>query len=176
MIPESYAKALYETASEKGGEEAVLEDFRSLCEIFAKNKGFAEILDSPVVSAKEKEEILERAFKSRINDDFLNFLKLTSRRRLIKELPVCFSHYQANYDAAHGIEYASVISASELDEGTEKRLARKLSALTGKKIVLRIRIDKSIIGGIVVKYKDTVYDGSVRQRLSDVGDILKGVS
>ena len=175
MISKSYAKALYEITKNKGMQDDILNEFRVIEEILKRNMDFKKILDSPIIQAFEKEKIIDRVFGNNVNTILLNFFKLLSRNRLINEIDICFKEFLGLYNMDHGIESAEVISASEINLETKQMLINKLEQITEKKITLNIIIDKSIIGGIVVKYKNIVYDGSIKQKLAVIEKSLKGV-
>lgn len=175
MISESYAKALYEIVQHKGIQNDILNEFQVIEEILKKNMDFKKILDSPIIQAFEKEKIIDRVFGKNVNTILLNFFKLLSRNRLVNEIDICFKEFLGLYNMDHGIESAEVISASEINLETKQMLINKLEQITEKKITLNIIIDKSIIGGIVVKYKNIVYDGSIKQKLAVIEKNLKGV-
>jgi len=63
---------------------------------------------------------------------------------------------------------AEVRSAIELDDATLARLTSKLSAVTGKKILPKVIVDPTVVGGVVAKVGDTVFDGSVANRLQEL--------
>lgn len=175
MISESYAKALYEIVQHKGIQNDILNEFQVIEEILKKNMDFKKILDSPIIQAFEKEKIIDRVFGKNVNTILLNFFKLLSRNRLVNEIDICFKEFLGLYNMDHGIESAEVILASEINLETKQMLINKLEQITEKKITLNIIIDKSIIGGIVVKYKNIVYDGSIKQKLAVIEKNLKGV-
>ena len=175
MISESYAKALYEIVQHKGIQNDILNEFQVIEEILKKNMDFKKILDSPIIQAFEKEKIIDRVFSKNVNTILLNFFKLLSRNRLVNEIDICFKEFLGLYNMDHGIESAEVITASEINLETKQMLINKLEQITEKKITLNIIIDKSIIGGIVVKYKNIVYDGSIKQKLAVIEKNLKGV-
>ena len=69
------------------------------------------------------------------------------------------------YNDKKNILEVTAITASPLSAELRKRLTDKLSKSTGRSIVLTEEVDKSIIGGIVVRYGNTELDSSVRTRL-----------
>jgi len=70
--------------------------------------------------------------------------------------------------AAQQLTMAEVRSAFELDAGTVARLEEKLAAATGKRIKANVIVDPGVVGGLVAKVGDTVFDGSVRSRLQEL--------
>jgi F-type H+-transporting ATPase subunit delta len=67
-----------------------------------------------------------------------------------------------------GIAEAQVVSAVEMNDAQKKVLAQSLEKKTGKKIEAKFAVDKWLLGGVVVRIGDTVYDGSVRHRLNEM--------
>ena len=63
---------------------------------------------------------------------------------------------------------AEVRSAIDLDAATIARLEEKLAAATGKRIKANVIVDPGVVGGLVAKVGDTVFDGSVRSRLQEL--------
>jgi len=70
--------------------------------------------------------------------------------------------------ASQELTVAEVRSAIELDTATIARLEEKLAAATGKRIKANVIVDRAVVGGVVVKVGDTVFDGSVRSRLQEL--------
>ena len=69
---------------------------------------------------------------------------------------------------------AEVRSAVPLDAKQRKDLAAALSNATGKKVEVKVLVDPSVIGGIVAKVGDTVIDGTVRRRLEQLKEQVRG--
>jgi F-type H+-transporting ATPase subunit delta len=67
-----------------------------------------------------------------------------------------------------GVAEAEITTARELDADTRARLEAKLSALTGKKVLLKFGKNPDLIGGVVTRVGDTIYDGSIRQQLNSM--------
>lgn len=73
--------------------------------------------------------------------------------------------YQRLLDSYRGIEQAEVTTAIPLDDEDKRILAERLSAITGKKVVLKSKVDSSIIGGVVARIGDKLLDGSTSSKL-----------
>jgi F-type H+-transporting ATPase subunit delta len=68
---------------------------------------------------------------------------------------------------------AEVASAAELNSRQEEALTERLAAMTGKKIRLNLKIDRDLVGGLVVRVGSTDFDGSVRGQLGALGRRLR---
>ena len=125
-------------------------------------------LESPRVSAQDKNAVLSTAFKDRMPRNFLRFLQsLVSHRRQML-IPEIAREYLDLVDATEGRIHAKVVVARETPEAEKSAIAKNLSRLFGKDVVPHLTIDPSIMGGVIVHVGDTVLDGSVRKRLSSL--------
>lgn len=122
-------------------------------------------LESPRVSAEQKKEILGKAFADRAPRLFVRFLQalVTNRRQML--IPQIATQYFSLLDAAENRVHADVTLAKQPTDEETARIAASLRKSLGKDVVPHVRVDPSIIGGVVVKMGDTVMDGSVRRRL-----------
>ena len=122
-------------------------------------------LESPKVSADQKKEILGKAFADRAPRLFVRFLQalVTNRRQML--IPRIATEYFSLLDAAENRVHADVTLAHQPTDEETARIAASLRKALGKDVVPHVRVDPSIIGGVVVKMGDTVMDGSVRRRL-----------
>ena len=78
-------------------------------------------------------------------------------------IPDSFFHQLLNERI--GVVQAEVTLAKALDKATQDRLVSRLETLTGKKVVLQFQADPSLLGGVITRIGDTIYDGSIRQQL-----------
>ena len=123
-------------------------------------------LESPKVSADQKKEILGKAFADRAPRLFVRYLQalVTNRRQML--IPTITTEYFALLDAAESRVHAEVTLAKAPSDDETKAIAASLGKTLGKVVIPHVRVDPSIIGGVVVKMGDTVMDGSVKRRLS----------
>jgi len=123
-------------------------------------------LESPKVSAEQKQELLGRALQDRAPRLLVKFLQTLVRNRRQMLIPEISTEYWALLDEAEGRVHAEVTVAKAADDGETRAIAAALKKAVGKDVVPHLRVDPAILGGIVVKIGDTVMDGSVRRRLS----------
>jgi F-type H+-transporting ATPase subunit delta len=90
------------------------------------------------------------------------------------ELSSIIAAFEKLVDERLGILQVEVTSAQELKQPQQGDLVRQLAAMTGKKIVLNLRTDSNLLGGLVVRLGSTVYDGSVQGQLEALGRELQG--
>lgn len=160
-----YAEALYELAAEKQALESVENELALVEETLAAYGELATLLYHPQVPLAAKKETVTRVFGPQVADYVRNFLLLLVDKRRETALPAIIREYRALANKARNIAEAEVTTAMPLGEGDKAALAAKLSAVTGKNVVLKTRIDERIVGGVVVKLGDKLIDGSVVRRL-----------
>jgi len=136
---------------------------------YAESTELRTFLASPAVSLEAKHAVLEtivaRLGASKIIRNFLFVLTDHRRTQLIPEVVTAF-HQVIRY--RQGIAEAEISSAIELTGAQKKEMAATLAQLTGKKIEAKYALDPALLGGVVVRIGDTIYDGSLRSRLNEM--------
>jgi len=164
-----YANALADVALQQGAAEPVVKQLNEFAGAYAESAELRSFLASPAVTAKEKHGIVEklsaRLGASKILRNFL-FLVVDHRRTLI--IPELAEAFESVIRKRQGMAEAQVVSAVELSVAQKKSLTQSLEKKTGKKIEAKYSVDKTLLGGAVVRIGDTVYDGSLRHRLNEM--------
>ncbi len=163
-----YADALFELSVEEGTLDVTFEELKALKEIFDENKELVSLLASPVVSEDEKHDIIKNIFEGRVSETTFNFLCVLADKGRAGFFDKIVDAFHSLYNTQKGILDVEVVTSEPLNEALEKKLAAKLEESTGKKVNIRKTVDKSILGGIVVRYENTEIDGSVKKRLADI--------
>ena len=160
-----YSKALFELALEKGQLSEIEKDLSSIKEIIIKTEEFQKFLLNPLIQAKSKTDLLKKTFKDSINPLSMNFLILTSskkRSEFIEEIIARFEVLALDHNNILSVQLYSAVSLNpDQIEAIQNRLEKK----TGKEVRLVEIIEKSIIGGFIVKIRDSVIDYSLKRQL-----------
>jgi len=126
----------------------------------------AAVLASPRVSKAAKGQLLERALKGEAPDEFVRFLQAVVRRGRQGLLGEIAQEYQGLLDEKLNRVHAGVTRASEADARTQKQVVDRLAKALGLEVRAFFRNDPRILGGVIVRIGDRIYDGSVRRRLT----------
>jgi F-type H+-transporting ATPase subunit delta len=159
-IARNYAEALF-AASPKFGE---LID--AVAGAIAADERIKTVLESPRVSKTAKGEILARALKGEAPAEFVRFLQAVVRRGRQGLLGEIAQEYQVLLDHQLNRVHAGVTLAQEPDARTEKQVVERLTKALGREVRAYFRADPRILGGVVVRVGDRIFDGSVRRRLT----------
>lgn len=164
-----YAKALYMIGVEDNSLDAITRDLHAVAETVRSSKELHELLANPVIAQTDRRAVMaEIVSRLGLGATTRNaVMMLTDRRRgaLIPEIAEALAQLS---DERQGRLHAEVTSAVALTEAQASRLTASLEKLTGKKISLKRKVDPSLIGGVVTRVGDKLYDGSVRTRLEEI--------
>jgi F-type H+-transporting ATPase subunit delta len=171
QIGKVYAEALLGAAEKAGSVETVREEFASLVQdVLARLPKLDAVLQSPRIDHEEKNRILDSAFQGRMSKELLNFLKVVSRHGRLELLRTIQRAFQKLYNERAGRVEVLVQTAEPLTDDLYGRIADRLRASLGREPVLNVQVDPELIGGVVIRIGDTVYDGSVARRLVRLRD------
>jgi F-type H+-transporting ATPase subunit delta len=160
-----YANAIYISVSSTENVDVFFRDLGDIRKTLQASAELRAMMASPVLSKEKKNGIIDAVFANEVSAatmSVLHFLVEKNREPLLREIIEGLEELRR---AAGGIVVAEVTSAVELDEARKEELTRKLNELTQKHIELSVKCDPAIVGGMVVRLDDTVFDGSVTHRL-----------
>ena len=173
-IARRYAKALVQLAAEEGAVEKFQAGLTSFEAVLAGNPDLRAILVSPAYRVEVKREIVRDLLaRLALPATPANFLQLLIDRNRLDYLPQIIASYGALADELSGVVRPTLTSATPLDAGQVEEVKGALARFTGKKVVLSVEVDPSLIGGVVTKIGDKVFDGSVKTQLTRIEDILQ---
>ena len=165
-IAKNYAEALLELARRAEDPAGWGKLMRDVSNGVVGDLTVQHFLESPKISAAQKNEVLFQAFGDRVPRHFLRFLQTLVHKRRQMLIPEISSEYDKLLDVHEGRVHANVTVARETSTADETRIAEQLSRVIGKTVVPHTTVNPAILGGVIVKIGDTVMDGSVRRRLA----------
>jgi F-type H+-transporting ATPase subunit delta len=167
--PLQYANALADIALEQGAAEPVLKQLSDFNAAYQESAELRNFLASPAVEREAKHGVIEklaaRLGASKIIRNFL-FIMIDNQRTTL--LPQMLESLQLVLQQRQGVAEASVVSATVLSDAQKARLQQTFEKLTGKKIQAKYSQDPALLGGALVRIGDTIYDGSLRNRLNQM--------
>ncbi len=168
-VARRYARALLLIGIDDGNLERMGREVRALADAIKRSQELAQTLANPVFPRSDREKVL-RALLDRIGATpaVINFTRLLLDRERVSILPDISRSLDTMIDERAGRVAARVTSATPLDEQQQKRLMKTLESLSGKKVDMAVEHDPSLLGGVVAKVGDVVYDGSLRTQLERI--------
>lgn len=167
QVGNRYAEAIYEIASSDGNVKEIYDVLNSLMELYSDDKEFKTFITHPLIDIEEKKKVIQEIFKN-INEKILDIIFYIMDKKRINYIRNIVAEYLKIYYYNNQILDVKAIFAIEPSEAQKQRLIANLEKKTGKKIKLAIEIDKSIIGGGIIRIGDTVMDGTIRKELANL--------
>jgi F-type H+-transporting ATPase subunit delta len=167
----TYADALINAAGDDAG--AAVEELEEIVtDVLHGHPRLAAILGPSGPSIAEKDRILVEVFEGRASPIVVKFLRVLNRHGRLDLLEQIARQARLAWDKKQGRKPVTVRSATPLDDAQKAALEGRISALIGATPQLKLEVDPSLIGGLVVQVGDDVYDASVRTRLQQLRDRL----
>ncbi|MGL3105458.1 MULTISPECIES: F0F1 ATP synthase subunit delta [unclassified Bradyrhizobium] len=169
-----YATALFELARDQKVVDEVKADLDKFDALLNESADLKRLVRSPVFAADAQSRALSAVLaKAGIAGISANFLKvLTANRRLFAVSDVIRA-YGALVAKFKGETTADVTVAEALSDKNLDALKVALKSVTGKDVALNVKVDPSIIGGLVVKLGSRMVDGSLRTKLNSIKHAMK---
>ena len=164
-----YAEALLRSAEKRQLDEEVLGELQGLVtEVYSREPGFSAFLASPAIARDRKSGLLEATFRGRVSEPFFNFLQVLNqhdRLGLLQEIALEFTRL---YNERRHRVQVEVRTTQPLADEQRGQIAAMVRERLKLEPILEERIDPSLIGGLVVRVGNWVYDASVRNKLEQV--------
>jgi F-type H+-transporting ATPase subunit delta len=173
-VGQVYAKAILAAAQAEGKVDVVVEQLTSLvADVLAKQPDLASIFADPKRSIDDKVNLIDKAFGRVADPCLVKSLKIIAGRRRLPMLPSILQAVLKIRDQVLGRLQVEVTSAEALGDQAMNGLRDRLSQLLKAEISLTTKVDPAILGGLVVRVGDTVFDGSVDNQLEQMRKTTK---
>jgi F-type H+-transporting ATPase subunit delta len=173
-VARRYAKALLLIGKDDGRAEDYKEELGTVTAIMAGDRRLEAAISNPSYRALERKKLLQKITEVlELSDIMKSFVLLLFEKRRLGFISHINEFYKKLADELKGVARASVVSAAKLPEETVEKIQAALSKRTGKKVILELRQDPGLIGGVVTRIGDLVLDGSVKTQLIKMREPLK---
>jgi len=159
-----YAEAAFEIATRDKAVDQWRSELETASAIIAEPK-VGHALANPSIPLEERTSTAETTFSKIVSRPVFNLIVLMLRRGRIEQLPHLADEFRRLDNARQGITLATATSASPLSDHEVRALTERMEHYTGGRIELNVKVDPSLLGGLVVRVGDQLIDGSVRSRL-----------
>jgi F-type H+-transporting ATPase subunit delta len=171
-----YATALFELALETNAIDSVLTDLQKFDTLLAESADLTRLVRSPVFSAdvqlKALSAVLDKAGIGGVAAQFLKVVAVNRRLFAVRDVVKAYAALVARHK---GEVTAQVTVAEPLSDAHRGEIKNTLNAVTGKDVRVDVKVDPSIIGGLVVKLGSRMVDSSLRTKLNALKHAMKEV-
>ena len=164
-VARSYAETLFELADRNDGLQLYGDALETVARFLEEDPKFRLFIETPRIDDEDKKSVVKEAFGTALPKHVVSFVLVTIDKRRQRLLRTIATEYHLLLDERMGREHVQVTVARAVDDSTRQVITDRLSAALGKQAIPHIRVKPEILGGLVVRTGDTIYDGSVRRRL-----------
>lgn len=170
-----FSKAIFTVANEFNAKEQFLLFLEFLNKVI-QNTMVKKILKNSAITSENKTDFLlelVKGIESTTKPQFVNFIALLSKKKLLLLLPSIYEHYDKLYLEQENKLRVTITSAVILDDEQKQTLVANLTKYFNKTLLLIYKIDASIIAGLTIKYNDALIDYSLKGQLLNLHYMLK---
>ena len=161
-----YAKALFEFARQQEEIEEVNRDLALVKSVLKTNPQLKAVIESPIIFPDKKNDIFSDLFSGKISKTTFGFLSLIIKKKREPALSSICDEYLALYNLHHNIKIAYITTAIPLTEELAAALKRLLEEETHATIQIQEKVDANIIGGLLVKLDDFLFNASILAKIN----------
>lgn len=176
VVANRYAEALFQLGEEENSTDTLFKELEKVVDMMTKvSKDFYKVLKSPLVSKSEKKNLVEIIFDKEVSSNIKNFLKVLVDKDRIAFLEDIELAYKDLLNKKNNITDGVAISAIPMSKTDIKELEVKLSNKYNKNVTIENVVDKTILGGVLVRIGNEQIDGTVKTRLDKMKEKLSEV-
>ena len=164
-ISQRYAKALLDLSVEQQVVEEVYHDMDLIESVSNANPDFRHMLNSPLIKDDRKIKVIHAIFKESLHPLTIKYMELLIHKRRETHLDEISAAFNSLYRKFKNIQQVYVTSVIPLEEKTRAEIKSILAEDTGAEIRLIEKIDPSLMGGLIIKVENTLFDDSIRRKL-----------
>jgi len=168
-IARPYAMAAFAQAQDEA-DLGAWSDMLKLLSLVIADPQMQGILDNPRLDAKFLSDFVLDICAERLSETGRNFVNILSDAGRLSLAPQIYRLFEQKRLEAEDLVEIEVVSAYELEQEEQERIAKAMGKRFGKKINISVRIDESLIGGAIIRAGDSVIDASVLGRLKQLAD------
>lgn len=173
ILGKRYASALLQLATESHAVDRIGRDLSEFAATWKQGRDLPAVFENPEFGVEIRRKIIrDIANQSGMNTLVKNMLLLLSDRRRMRYVLDVVEAYQTMAEERSGKVRAEVVTATDLPESYFIELAKTLQSVTGRQVRIVKKKDPAIIGGVITRIGDQVFDGSIRNRLIELKDEL----
>ena len=162
----TYAQSVLELANEQKQAEPIGQELAGLKQILDETPQIREVFTNPAISAEEREQLLQRAFKNNISPLLFNTLGVLNQHDRLGLISQIAQAYDDLLELQLGKVEVDLTVAQKLEPQQLEEARTRISAALGRDAVVHQYVDDSIIGGMILRVGDKLIDSSVRYQLA----------
>lgn len=176
LVAEKYGYALFEVAKEQDRLNEFRKESKKVRKIFSEAPVLYQVLEHPEVDKDEKKEILKKIFEDELSKEMLNFLYVTVDKNRTRHIDDILKEYDFLYREENNIKEALMITSVPATREQMKNMKELLERKTGGTVYLENKVDRSILGGVILELDGRRMDNSISHELEQMKFRIKEAS
>lgn len=168
----TYGKALYSAAKDLDRVQEMLAEAEELSELLEKESQFFEFMCTPVISAKEKKDVVSKVFKDQLSQELQNFLFILIDKGRVRHYHRIVRQYRHILHESEGFSAGTIFSVLSLTPEQIESFEEQTGKLLKKRVKLENKIDRKLIGGVRIFIEGKVIDASIKGRLNTLKETI----
>ena len=176
IIAKRYSRALFAIGQEQGADalKKYGEELGAFAELVKGEPVLLRIFKNPVIRVEDKKSLLKKILdKMGASQVVKNFFMLLAEKKRLPYILDIRDYYQKLLDEYEGVVRGRLVTAIELKDDKKENIRQSLEEKMARKFILDFSVDKEILGGVVLKVGDKVYDASLRAQLNILKEKIK---
>jgi F-type H+-transporting ATPase subunit delta len=172
-ISKRYARAFFEIANEEKQIESYFNELNQFASVISGNKSLNDFLANPIFDQVSKKGVVDNIIaKMKLSKMSVSFLRLLVDKKRIDILEDIVTCYRQFMDEALKKVRVNVKTAFPLSDEMRSFISANLEKTLGKKVEMTVEEDSTLLGGVVIGVGDTLYDGSIKNQLNNMRNLL----
>lgn len=164
-LVQGYARALFSVAEAEGSLDDVEDELFRFARTVEANSRLRDALTDPALPPERKKSVVAELLGSKASPHTVGLLGFLVEQGRAKDLPKIIDALVELASERRRTAVAEVRTAVPLSPEQRERLAEALNRATGKEVDLKVLVDPSVLGGVVARVGDEVFDGTIRRKL-----------
>ena len=162
-----YSKAIFQIATESKSLSMVKKDMDAIITAHKSSNDFKKLLKNALISYADKKEIIVNIL-SNMNDDTSNLIDLLIKNKRLSIMNDVAVGFNEIYNQKNNIAKATVVTAIPISEVVRSQVLNKIKTLSDKSVEIENIIDKTILGGFILRFENTEYNASFSKKLMEL--------
>jgi ATP synthase F1 delta subunit len=173
-VNDVYGEALYEAAASLGKTDEFIGAVRAMRDTFREQPDFLLLLRMPSIAQSERKELAAKAFDGRVSPELINFINILIDKRRVGQFEGISKAFEKKADAVEGVSKGRIESAVEISADQLSRFEEETGRLLHRKVKLDPTVDARLIGGVRIYVDGKLIDASIRRKLDDLKEEIRG--
>lgn len=174
-LAQRYATALFDLAKDGDKLDRVGEELSGIVALMAESKDLKRLIESPAISREQQGKAIHAiAAKAGMDDLSQRFLGILAEHRRLFALPWIAKAFAEMLAKHRGEVAAEVVSAVPLGPSELETVKKSIAGFVGQAVTVVTRVDPTLLGGVVVRVGSRMLDASLRTKLQQLEQALKG--